>query len=139
MQRTKLSTACTRSILQPGQSNSAGPFATYPGTGDDSDGVNVIFVPGHYKERAGLVLNGGIIYLAYTGACGDARPYTGWVLGYDETTLAQVAVLNLTPNGNRGSIWAGGAAPAVDANGYIYLMAGNGTFETTLDANGFPN
>src|SRR5207248_615694 len=97
--------------LATGAEQFGGPVniaATYPGTGDDSDGVNVIFVPGHYKERAGLVLNGGIIYLAYTGACGDARPYTGWVLGYDETTLAQVAVLNLTPNGNRGSIWAGG-------------------------------
>ena len=114
--------------------------ATYPGTGDNSDGVNVIFDPQHYKLRAGLVLNGGIIYLAWTERCGSGgRPYTSWVLGYDETTLAQVRVLNLTPNGNEGSIWASGAAPAVDPDGYLYLMMAEGTFETTLDANGFPN
>ena len=129
--------------LATGAEQFGGPVniaATYPGPGDGSDGVNVIFDPKKYKERAGLVLNGGIIYLAWAEPCGSGgRPYTGWVLGYDETTLAQAAVLNLTPNGNEGSIWAGGAAPAVDANGYIYAMMAEGTFETTLDANGFPN
>jgi hypothetical protein len=122
--------------VRPGPVNIA---ATYPGTGDNSDGVNVIFDPSQYKERAGLVLNGGTIHLTWASRCADGRPYTGWVIGYDETTLAQVAVLNLTPNGNEGSIWAGGAAPAVDANGCIYAMMANGTFDTTLDANGFPN
>ncbi|HYM43353.1 MAG TPA: hypothetical protein VET46_11370, partial [Steroidobacteraceae bacterium] len=29
--------------------------------------------------------------------------------------------------------------PAADASGNIYLLTGNGAFETTLDANGFPN
>ena len=128
--------------LATGADQFGGPVniaATYPGTGDNSNGVNVIFDPKQYKERAGLVLNGGIIYLSWASLCADARPYTGWVIGYDETTLAQVAVLNLTPNGSEGSIWAGGAAPAVDANGYIYVMTANGTFDTTLDPNGFPN
>jgi len=129
--------------LATGAEQFSGPVniaATYPGTGDNSDGVNVIFDPKQYKVRPGLVLNGGIIYLAFGWRCGGGgRPFTGWVLGYDEATLAQVAVLNLTPNGYQGSIWAGGAAPAVDANGCIYLMTADGAFETTLDANGFPN
>jgi hypothetical protein len=47
--------------------------------------------------------------------------------------------LNLTPNGNDGAIWGSGAAPAVDGTGNIYLLNGNGTFETSLDANGFPS
>jgi outer membrane protein assembly factor BamB len=127
--------------LTTGAEQFGGPVdiaATYPGTGDNSDGVNVIFDPKQYKERAGLVLNDDIIYLSWTSHC-DIRPYTGWMMGYDETTLAQVKVLNLTPNGNSGAIWAGGAAPAVDADGSIYVMAGNGSFETSLDADGFPN
>jgi hypothetical protein len=112
--------------------------ATYPGTGDNSVNGNVVFDPKQYKERAGLVLHNGVIYTTWTSHC-DARPYTGWVIGYDETTLAQVRVMNLTPNGHQGAIWQSGAAPAVDSDGFFYAMLGNGTFDTTLDANGFPN
>jgi len=55
-----------------------------------------------------------------------------------------VAVLNLTANGStqngkEGGIWNSGSGPSVDASGYIYFLIGNGTFDTTLDANGFPN
>jgi hypothetical protein len=59
-------------------------------------------------------------------------------MGYSESTLAQTAVLNLTPNGNEGSIWMAGSGLAADANGNIYFLDANGTFDTTLNANGFP-
>jgi hypothetical protein len=48
-------------------------------------------------------------------------------------------VLNITPNGSRGGIWMAGAGPAADAQGNVYLLDGNGTFDTTLTAGGFPN
>lgn len=112
--------------------------ATYPGTGDNSVNGNVVFDPKQYKDRAGLVLHNGVIYTTWTSHCDD-RPYTGWIIAYNETTLAQVRVLNLAPNGNSGTIWQSGAAPAVDSEGFFYAMVGNGTFETTLDVHGFPN
>ena len=112
--------------------------ATYPGTGDNSSNGNVVFNPSQYFERAGLALSNGVVYTTWTSH-GDCRPYTSWVIGYDEHSLAQVRVLNLTPNGRQGSIWQSGGAPAIDANGFLYAMLGNGTFETTLDSNGFPN
>ena len=62
----------------------------------------------------------------------------GWVIGYDQLTLQQTRVLNLTPNGNQGGIWMAGDGPAADDVGNIYLLDGNGSFDTTLDANGFP-
>jgi uncharacterized protein (TIGR03437 family) len=52
-------------------------------------------------------------------------------MAYDEVNLKQVAVYNETPNGNQGSFWAGGAAPAADASGNIYVVAGNGTFDAS--------
>ena len=112
--------------------------ATYPGTGDSSSGGNVVFAPGQYAERAGLLLMNGTIYTSYTSHC-DQRPYTGWLIAYDANTLAQTSVLNLTPNGNEGSIWMSGTAPAADSLGNIFFLDANGTFDTTLDANGFPN
>lgn len=112
--------------------------ASFPGKGDNSSGGSVVFAPGQYEERAGLLLVNGIVYTAWTSHC-DARPYTGWVIGYDENTLAQVSVLNVTPNGSEGAIWMSGSGPAADASGNIYLLDANGVFDTTLDAHGFPN
>jgi hypothetical protein len=111
--------------------------AKYPGTGDNSQGGNVIFDPKQYKERAGLLLINHVIYTSWASHC-DIRPYTGWIISYNETTLAQQSLLNVTPNGSEGAIWNSGAGPAADSNGNIYFLDANGTFDTTLNANGFP-
>jgi CSLREA domain-containing protein len=110
--------------------------ATYPGVGANSSNGLVVFDPKQYKERAGLLLLGGTLYIFFSSHC-DIPPYTGWIMGYDSTLLTQSSVLNVTPNGSDGSIWASGAAPAADAEGNIYLLVANGTFDTTLN-NGFP-
>ena len=110
--------------------------ATYPGSGDGSQGGQVIFAPGQYAERTGLLELGGTIYIAFTSHC-DQRPYTGWVMGYNSQTLAQTSVLDVTPNGNEGAIWMAGAGLAADSQA-LYFLDGNGTFDTTLNAQGFP-
>ncbi len=112
--------------------------ATFPGTGDNSNGTNVIFDPAQYKERPGLLLLNHVIYTSWSSHCDDA-PYTAWIIAYNESTLNQVNVLNLTPNGNEGSVWMSGAALAADSGGNIYPLLANGTFDTTLDNNGFPS
>jgi hypothetical protein len=112
--------------------------ATYPGSGDNSSGGMVTFAPGQYAERAGLLLLNGVIYTAWTSHC-DQRPYTGWIISYDQNTLAQVSVLNLTPNGNEGAIWMSGAGLAADSSGNIYALDANGTFDSTPNVNNFPS
>jgi hypothetical protein len=111
--------------------------ATYPGTGDNSNGTNVVFDPGQYAERSALLLLNGVIYTGWTSHC-DIRPYTGWIMGYSESTLAQTSVLNVTPNGDAGSIWMAGAGLAADSPGNIYFLDANGDFDTSLNASGFP-
>jgi outer membrane protein assembly factor BamB len=112
--------------------------AAFPGTGDESRDGEVLFNPAQYKERPGLLLVNHTVVTAWSSHC-DFRPYTGWVIAYDERTLQQTAVVNLTPNGHEGAIWSSGAGPAADASGNIYLLDGNGTFDTTLTADGFPS
>ncbi|MCU1296400.1 MAG: outer rane biosis protein BamB [Acidobacteriaceae bacterium] len=112
--------------------------AKYPGTGDNSSGGHVVFDPAQYKERSGLLYSKGVIYLAWASHC-DFRPYTGWIMGYNPTTLAQTTVLNITPNGNEGAIWGSGAGLAADAQGNIFFLDANGSFDTTLNAKGFPS
>jgi outer membrane protein assembly factor BamB len=112
--------------------------ASYPGTGDNSSGGKVIFDPGQQLERPGLLLLNGVVYTSWGSHC-DFRPYTGWIIGYDEQTLSQVTVLNVTPNGSEGSFWMSGAGPAADSNGNIFALDANGTFDTTLNVQGFPS
>ncbi len=112
--------------------------ATYPGTGDSSSNGNVVFEPGQYKERAALLLLNGVIYTGWGSHC-DIRPYTGWIIGYGESTLAQASVLNITPNGNEGAIWMAGAGLAADSSGNIYFLDANGDFDTNMNASGFPS
>lgn len=126
--------------LTTGQELFGGPTtiqATFPGTGDNSSNGSVVFDPKQYKERPGLLEVNGTIYTMWSSHC-DYQPYTGWIMAYSADTLAQTSVLNLVPNGSEGAIWMSGAAPAADANGNIYTILGNGEFDTTLNAQGFP-
>jgi hypothetical protein len=112
--------------------------AKFPGSGDNSSGGFVIFDPSQYKERSGLLLLGGNIYLAWASHC-DIRPYTGWIMAYSATTLVQKSVLNVTPNGNEGAIWGAGAGLTADSSGNIFFLDANGVFDSTLNSSGFPS
>ena len=111
--------------------------AQYPGNGEGSVNGTLTFDPKQYAARAGLLLLNGVIYMGWTSHC-DIQPYTGWLMGYSESTLAQTSVLNLTPNGSEGSIWQSGAGLASDGSNIFFLDA-NGTFDTTLNSQGFPS
>jgi hypothetical protein len=126
--------------LATGQELFGGPMnitATYPGTGDNSSGGNVVFDPKQYKERPGLLQINSTIYTTWSSHC-DIRPYTSWVMAFSADTLAQTSVLNLVPNGSEGGIWMAGTAPAADPVGNLFFILGNGDFDTTLNASGFP-
>jgi len=126
--------------LTTGNEEFGGPMevqATYPGSGAEGNGTLLTFSAAQHEERSGLVIANGVLYTSWTSHC-DISPYTSWVIGYSESTLAQVSVLNLTPNGSGGGIWGAGAGPAADAGGNLYILLGNGTFDTTLTA-GFPD
>src|SRR6267378_2381567 len=110
---------------------------TVPGTGDTGDSStcsssagNVPFCPLRENQRPGLLLLNGMVYVAWASH-GDIQPYHGWVIGYKAADLTQAPVLfNTTPNGGLGGIWMSGTGPAADASGNIYVISGNGTFDT---------
>ena len=88
---------------------------------------------GTSQQRPGLVLSNGVVYIGF-GSSGDSFPWVGWLLGYNATTLAQVAVFCTSADGTYGAgVWSSGEAPPVDANGNIFIVTGNGTFNATQD------
>jgi hypothetical protein len=113
------------------------------GNAPDSVGGQVAFNPRTAHQRPGLVLSNGVVYVAWASH-EDTDPYHGWLIGFSASTLAPVAngAFNTTPNTvnsatyARGGIWMGGGAPAVDSNGYLYCITGNGTFSAS---SGGPN
>jgi len=103
--------------------------AQVPGT--NSDSVNgVVFLPNDCVQRAALLIADGSVFIGF-GSC-----HSGWLLAYNEETLAQTGVFNASPNlngegtyGGAGGVWMGGGGPAADSNGNIFVTTGNGPYD----------
>jgi hypothetical protein len=85
----------------------------------------VLFNPMQQLQRPGLLLDGGVIYIAF-GSHGDHNPYHGWIFAHDAGTLEQKGVLCTTPNGAQAGVWQAGEGLVADGHGNIYLGTGNG-------------
>jgi hypothetical protein len=85
------------------------------------------------KQRSALtLLNGAILIpfgtIAETG--GDAR---GWLIAVDIASWSVAATWCSTGKGKGGGIWMSGSGPAVQKNGAIWLVTGNGDFDGVHD------
>jgi fibronectin type 3 domain-containing protein len=101
--------------------------ASVPGTGSGSSGGQVPFNALRHNQRPALLLNNGVIYIAWA-AHGDQQPWHGWVIGYNAATLQQTMAFNATPNSYGGGIWLSGGGLATDSTGNIFFTTANGSF-----------
>ncbi|HUB24149.1 MAG TPA: fibronectin type III domain-containing protein [Tepidisphaeraceae bacterium] len=120
-------------VLDPAGAGAGVVTATINGTLQNVDYFNAL----RANNRSALTAYDGNVYISFASH-GDNTPYHGWILGYSESTLAPSAVFNADPNGSDTGIWEGGGAISIDPEGYMYVETGNGTFDTTLNAAGFP-
>ncbi len=108
--------------------------ASRPGTGDA--GTTVTFNAQLNNQRASLLLaptpwgpTKKSVYIAWASH-GDNGNYHGWVLGYDAANIStQTGAYVASPNGMRGGVWLSGGGLSADANGRIYAVTANGTFD----------
>ncbi len=86
-------------------------------------------------QRTGLTLDAGRVVFGFGGNYGDCSTYHGWVVSVPETggTAASFAV-DSAPGESQGAVWMGGAAPAVDGAGNIWVTAGNGSVTSATHA-----
>jgi hypothetical protein len=80
------------------------------------------------NQRPALLLANHMVYVGYSSHC-DKEPYHGFLMAYDANALTQVSVLNTSPTGSEASIWQSGQGPAVDEDGNIYVVTGNGSWD----------
>ncbi|MFZ0421084.1 MAG: choice-of-anchor D domain-containing protein [Candidatus Sulfotelmatobacter sp.] len=97
--------------------------AVVNGTGTGTSRGKIQFDALHDNQRTALLLANGNIYIGWAGQA------HGWFMAYNAQTLAQVAVMNTTPNGTLGGVWQAGNGPALDSLGNIYFATGDGTFD----------
>lgn len=120
-----------------------------PGDGKGSVNGQIAFDPSIQNQRMGLTEAHGAILIAW-GSFSDNGVYHGWLMAYDPSTLKQLAIFNPTPqyqaidaangisdHGGGGAFWQGGAAPAVDADGNIYLNSADGSFNADQGGNNY--
>ena len=80
----------------------------------------------HQKNRPGLLLLNGVVYMAFgSNGCNDHN--TGWVLSYDATNLQQLGAFNTSPDVGFASIWQTGSGIAADEAGNIFVATAEST------------
>jgi hypothetical protein len=97
------------------------------GSGSESSGGTNPLVPfSAEKENVRMSMQqvGNVVYVAFASHA-DFRPYHGWVIGFDATTLQPVKVFNTAPNSDGVAIWESGGGLSYDGT-YFYFAMGNG-------------
>ena len=80
--------------------------------------------PAPHQQRAALALSQGMVYVAYGGLFGDCGNYRGTVIAARTAGSGDLLAYRI-PTTREAGIWAP-AGPAVDANGRLFVSAGNG-------------
>lgn len=88
--------------------------------------------PGAYTpallQRTGLNLTGGRVVFGYGGNDGDCSTYRGRVMSVPEDGGPPATfTVDSAPGQSQGAVWMGGAAPAVDRDGNVWVTVGNGS------------
>lgn len=101
-----------------------GDSLPYGGTG------TVTFFTKQQIQRVALTLvrlgpANKLVYVTF-GSFKDDVPYHGWIMGYDAAGLYQRVIFNTTKDRAGGGIWMVGQGLAVDPDGFIYFITGNG-------------
>ena len=84
--------------------------------------------PAALLQRTGLTLDQGEVVFGMGGNFGDCAAYRGRVVAVDEAGgTPTYFTVDAASGDSQGAIWMGGAAPAVDGRGDIWVSAGNGS------------
>ena len=85
-----------------------------------------------YLNRSSLALDDGSVIFTFGGNYGDCAIYHGEVGAFSESAPSRAVTFEVDAGRgeNQGSVWMGGAAPAVDASGHVWVETGNGSVTT---------
>ena len=84
--------------------------------------------PAALLQRTGLTLDAGRVVFGFGGNFGDCAAYRGRVTAVPEAGGRPIVfTVDAAAGQSQGAVWMGGAAPAVDGSGHIWVSTGNGS------------
>lgn len=115
---------------------------TFPRPAINLEGA--VFTPGHglapvqfrsaqRKQRAALTLSAGAVFVPFGTIAETAETARGWLIAVDTRSWTVAATWCSTARGSGGGLWHSGGGPAVDADGFLYVITGNGEFDGVTD------
>ena len=121
--------------LATGQEKFGGPVIL-SATSVSNAGKVTVFTSLHQKNRPGLLLMNGTVYLGFgSNGCNDSN--TGWVLAYDAASLQQTGAFNTNPDHGLTSIWQAGGGLAADDSDNLYPLTSEGNFDIDIGGQGY--
>lgn len=85
----------------------------------------------YLQQRSALSWDNGQVYVAYGGLYGDCGPYHGYLLAFNDNSLALTHWYQV-PTTREGGVWAPSGA-AIDSTGQIFIATGNGSSTGAYD------
>jgi polyvinyl alcohol dehydrogenase (cytochrome) len=91
--------------------------------------------PADILQRTGLTQDDGRVYFGFGGNAEDCGTYRGRLASVPESGgTPRFFTVDARPGESHGGVWMGGAAPAVDANGDLWIATGNGSVSSNNHA-----
>src|ERR1022692_4096686 len=86
-------------------------------------------------QRTGLTLDAGRVVFGFGGNYGDCAAYRGRLVAVPEAGgTPKDFTVDAATGESQGAIWMGGAAPAVDSHGRLWVSVGNGSVHSSAHA-----
>jgi hypothetical protein len=85
------------------------------------------------KQRSGLSIVHGAVLIPFGTIAETAAGARGWLIAVDIASWSVSATWCSTAKGSGGGIWMSGSAPAIQKDGTIWLVTGNGDFDGVHD------
>lgn len=85
------------------------------------------------KQRAALAIVDGAVIVCFGTIMETAQSARGWMFAIDTVGWKIAATWCSTSRGSGGGIWMSGAGPAIQNDGSIWIVTGNGDFDGQVD------
>jgi hypothetical protein len=96
-------------------------------------GTKQMFSSSERKQRAALAIVKGAVIICFGTIQETAQTARGWMFAIDTTRWVIAATWCSTARGSGGGIWMSGAGPAIQSDGSIWVVTGNGEFDGKVD------
>ena len=96
-------------------------------------GSKQVFKSIERKQRAALAIVNGAVIICFGTIFETDKLARGWVIAVDTAKWAIATTWCSTARGSGGGIWMSGAGPAIQSDGSIWVVTGNGDFDGQVD------